>query len=285
LKQFLKQLVLPPVLWMLPLLAVLIFWRRRWARKLLLLTVCGIFILHSGLVAYWLRYPLEARYPPLLKPRDAGPYDVIVVLTSASIPAGGLLAFPTIDEAMFRRLDEAWRLYRLNPKPIIVSGGHVNPFTPDRGENKIACEYLLRWGVAPHHVIGEAKSRDTFESAVETSKLLRQRSWKRYLLVTSAVHMPRSMLAFSRLAPEPIPAPGDFTLDALRFSPLDFAPSESAARTIASTLHEYVGLINYYWRIRASGLSRLQALASAPAILEMAGGLRQVVERLPQQRK
>jgi uncharacterized SAM-binding protein YcdF (DUF218 family) len=262
LKQFLKQLILPPVVWMLPLLLVLIFWRRRWARKLLFASLCGIFILHSGLVGHWLRYPLESRYPPLFKPPNVGSYDGIVVLTSGSIPAGGLLPFPTIDESMFRRLDEAWRLYKASPKPIIVSGGHVNPFTPDQGENRIACDYLLRWGVAPQHVIGEAKSRDTFESAVETRKLLKQRGWKRYLLVTSAVHMPRSMLAFATVAPEPIAAPGDFTLRQVKLTPLDFAPSVGAARAIASTLHEYLGLMNYYWRIRFSDLHELRVTAS-----------------------
>ena len=259
LKQFLKQLILPPVIWMVPLLVVLIFWRRRWARKLLFVTLCGILLLHSGLVGHCLRYPLESRYAPLLDPKGVGPYDGIVVLTSTSIPAEGLLPFPTIDEHMFRRLDEAWRLYKIQPKPIIVSGGHVNPFTPDRGENKIACDYLIRWGVAQHHVSGESKSRDTFENAMETAKLLKEKGWKRYLLVTSALHMPRSMLAFSANAPEPIPAPGDFTLGQAKLSPLDWAPTTSAARAIASTLHEYVGLANYYWRISFSDLSRRSA--------------------------
>jgi uncharacterized SAM-binding protein YcdF (DUF218 family) len=254
-KQFLKQLILPPVVWILALLVVLLFWHRRWARKLLFVTLCGVVMMHSGWIGYWIRYPLESRYAPLLKPQDARPYDVIVVLTSASIPAGGLLPFPTIDEHMFRRLDEAWRLYRIDPKPIIVSGGHVNPFTPDQDENKIARDYLLRWGVTPHHVLAEAKSRDTFESAVETGKLLKQKGWKRYLLVTSAVHMPRSILAFSSVAPEPIPAPGDFTLRQVQFTPLDLAPSVSAARSITLTLHEYVGLINYHWRIHVSEAS------------------------------
>jgi uncharacterized SAM-binding protein YcdF (DUF218 family) len=150
---------------------------------------------------------------------------------------------------MFRRLDEAWRLYKIHHKPIIVSGGHVNPFTPHQDENKIARDYLIRWGVPQHHVLGEAKSRDTFESAVETGKLLRQKGWKRYLLVTSAVHMSRSMLAFSTQAPEPIPAPGDFTLREWKPTPLDLAPTVSAARAIALTLHEYIGVANYYLRI------------------------------------
>jgi uncharacterized SAM-binding protein YcdF (DUF218 family) len=248
LKQFLKSLILPPMPWLLLLLAVLIFWRRSWARKLLLFTVMLIFALHSGPVNYALRYPLESRYPPLLDPRTTGEYDAIVVLTGGILPAGGLVPFPTIHESMFRRLDEAWRLYRIQPKPIIVSGGHVNPFTPEMGENKIARDYLIRWGVPKHHVLGEEKSRDTFESAIETEKLLREKGWKRYLLVTSAAHMPRSVLAFAARAPEPGPAPGDFSLGELLLTPFDFFPSEHAANKISATVHEYVGLTNYYFR-------------------------------------
>src|ERR1043166_4792031 len=135
LKQFVKHLILPPTAWIILLLVVLIFWQRRWARKLFLLTFCLILILHSGIVGYWLSYPLESRYAPLIDPNQAEPYDAIVVLTSGVHLVGGLIPFPSVDEFMFRRLDEAWRLYRIRPKPIIVSGGHVNPFTPDKDEN------------------------------------------------------------------------------------------------------------------------------------------------------
>jgi uncharacterized SAM-binding protein YcdF (DUF218 family) len=248
LKQFLKALMLPPVPWLLMLLMVLLFWRRPWARKLLLITFLIILALHSGPLNYALRYPLESRYAPLLDPRAAGDYDAIVVLTGGIVPAGGLIPFPTINESMFRRLDEAWRLYRIRRKPIVVSGGHVNPFTPDKDENRIARDFLIRWGVPPSDVLGEAKSRDTFESAVEVHKLLKEKGWKRYLLVTSAVHMPRSMLAFTARTPQPIPAPGDFSFGERDFTPLDLFPSEHAAQRLASTLHEYVGFANYYYR-------------------------------------
>ncbi len=113
LKQFLKALLLPPMPWLLMLLAVLIWWRRTWARKLLLITFLLILALHSGPVNYALRYPLEARYPPLMDPNKAGAYDAIVVLTAGSVAAEGLIPFPSVDEHMFRRLDEAWRLYRI----------------------------------------------------------------------------------------------------------------------------------------------------------------------------
>ncbi len=252
LKQFLKELILPPLPWLLLLLIVLIFWRRRWARALLFVTFCLIVALHSGFVGYALRYPLESRYPPVRDPAQAEPYDAIVVLTAGSIAATGLIPFPSIDGEMFRRLDEAWRLYRLRPKPIVVSGGHVNPFTPSRNENQIARDYLLLWGVPKRDVLAEDKSRDTFESAIAVEKLLRAKGWKRYLLVTSAVHMPRSMLAFTAKAPEPLPAPGDFTLGEVELTPLNLLPDESSGKAIAATLHEYVGLANYYWRARWS---------------------------------
>lgn len=250
-KQFLKGLILPPMPWILLLLCVLVFWRRRWARKLLFATVIVIVVLHSDSVERLVRYPLESSYPPLMEPRGAEPYDAIVVLTGGMMPAGGLIPLPTLSESMFRRLDEAWRLYRIRPKPIIVSGGHVDPFTPPMNENEIAREYLVRWGVLQTHVIPEPRSRDTFESAIEVQKLLQQRGWKRYLLVTSAVHMRRAMLAFQSVAPEPIAAPADFTLEEYRFTPLRLFPSEATARKMSAAVHEYIGLVNYYWRLRS----------------------------------
>ena len=249
-KQFIKTLLLPPMPWLLLLLLVLIFWQRRWARTLLGFTFLLILALHSGPVNYALRYPLESRYPPLMDPAKAGNYDAIVVLTGGSQPATGLIPFPSVNEHMFRRLDEAWRLYQIRPKPIIISGGHVNPFTPAMDENKIARDFLIRWGVPKKDIIGEEKSRDTFENATETLAVLKKHGWKRYLLVTSAMHMPRSMMVFAERVPEPIPAPGDFTLGKFELTPFDFFPNEAGAAKMFETIHEYAGLANYYLRLR-----------------------------------
>jgi uncharacterized SAM-binding protein YcdF (DUF218 family) len=251
LKQFIKALILPPAVWLLLLFAVLLFWKKKWARRFLGLVAVIALMFHSGLTARAIGYYLESRYPPLPDCRTAEPYDGIVVLTGGLIPASGLIPRPQIDIAMFRRLDEAFRLYRQVPKPIIVSGGHVDPFTPSRDENEIACGYLVRWGVPPEHIIPESGSRDTFESAVEVRKILQRRGWRRYLLVTSALHMPRGMLAFGAVAPQPLAAPGDFTVSGISMSPLSFFPSEGAARDIYLALHEYAGLLNYRWRARS----------------------------------
>lgn len=249
LKQFLTRLILPPMPWILLLLVALIFWNRRWARKLLLVTIIMVLAFHSWPVHYWMRYSLESRYQSLVDPRQAESYDAIVVLTGGLVPKGGLIQTPTISQTMFRRLDEAWRLYRLLPKPIIVSGGHADPFTPAQDENKIARDYLILWGVPSDDIIAEPNSRDTFESAVAVKHILDGKGWHRYLLVTSAAHMPRSMLAFESIAPSPIAAPGDFTAGENTFSPLKLFPSEGAAGEIRGTLHEYLGLLNYRARL------------------------------------
>ncbi len=248
-KQFLKLLLLPPGLWLLALCAVFVFWRRSWARLLLLFSIVFIAALHSGIAARGIGYYLESRYPPVRDCRSVGSYDAIVVLTGGVTPPGGLVPRPQIDVSMFRRLDEALRLYRQVRKPIVVSGGHVDPFTPAQGENQAACDTLARWGVPPADIVPEPRSRDTFESAEQVRVILRGRGWRRYLLVTSALHMPRSMFIFSAIAPEPVAAPGDFVVAPIPLSPLALFPSESAARDTYAALHEYVGLLNYRVRV------------------------------------
>ncbi|HEY1266138.1 MAG TPA: YdcF family protein [Candidatus Binatia bacterium] len=246
LKQFLKPLILPPMPWFVLLLLAGIFWRKRWGRALFWAAFGLIFLFHSPQVSRLLRDPLETRYAPLIEPAAAEPYDAIVVLMAGVIPAGGPVPFPTVEAPLFHRLDEAWRLYRIRPRPIIVSGGHVNPWTKPQNENQIACDYLILWGVPRAHIVPEPYSRDTFESAIEVDKILRQKGWKRYLLVTSATHMPRSMLAFGALAPEPLAAPGDFSYAGDGSWDL---VGEDAADKIGEAIYEYIGLINYRWRM------------------------------------
>ena len=251
LKQVLKALFLPPFVWIALLLLTVACWKKRWARRVALATLILIVLLHSGLAARTTVYILESRFPPLIDPHKVVPYDAIVLLTGGSIPATGRIPFPSVSQATFRRLEEAWRLYRMAPRPIIVSGGHVDPFTPPAGENKIVCDYLRLWGVPADDIIPEARSRDTFESAVEVKRILASKGWRRYLLVTSASHMPRSMLAFTTVAPEPIPAPGDFLVGRIGFSPLGVMPTEQAAGNVYLAIHEYIGLANYWWRSRS----------------------------------
>jgi hypothetical protein len=50
------------------------------------------------------------------------------------------------------------------------------------------------------------------------------------------------MLVFSRRAPEPIAAPGDFSVGMFELTPVDLFPNEAVAAKISAAIHEYVGL-------------------------------------------
>jgi uncharacterized SAM-binding protein YcdF (DUF218 family) len=120
-----------------------------------------------------------------------------------------------------RRLVEAGRLARLYPHlKLLVSGA---------GE----LDYVLLalgGGIAPERVTVETVSRSTFDNAVNSRDVLDPRPGERWLLVTSAIHMARSIGAFRKAGfwPEPWPV----------YDELD--------KYAASVAHEWLGLI-WYW--------------------------------------
>ena len=168
-KELIEALFLSPLIWIVLLVLGLVFWKRRWARKLLLVTILIVALAHSGAVARMMNYGLESRFAPLADIGKAGPYDAIVVLNGEVIPATGLIPYPSLGVSTFRRIEEAARLYHLRRTPIIMSGG---PYSPAQDRNKIACNYLLSWGVAPADVIPEPYSADTYQSARAVGKIL-----------------------------------------------------------------------------------------------------------------
>jgi len=65
-----------------------------------------------------------------------------------------------------------------------------------------------------------------------------------FVLVTSAIHMPRSMALFEELGMHPIPGPaGSTSRVKMPFSLQDIFPSVSALDDTTQAVHEYLGLL------------------------------------------
>jgi uncharacterized SAM-binding protein YcdF (DUF218 family) len=97
----------------------------------------------------------------------------------------------------------------------------------------------------------ENASLDTYENAVLGQKLAQPRAEEKWLLVTSAWHMPRAVAAFRGqnwpvVAAPPMRAMGGATKFALRFR------LSSGLHQLRTALHEYLGLLAY----RLNGRSR-----------------------------
>ena len=109
-------------------------------------------------------------------------------------------------------------------------------------------------GVPPSAMLIEPDSLNTFENAAYTQVLLANLGIERILLVTSAMHMPRSLAIFKKQGFEAIPAPTDFyvaqdpadpSLTTWQGRTLGLVPQTDNLHYLTRALKEYIGIAIY----------------------------------------
>jgi len=184
--------------------------------------------------------------------------DAIVVLGGATKPAFAPRPWVEVNEAGDRVLYGA-KLYRSGKAPrLILSGGRVDwQGNNDAPESADMVALMKTMGVPDAAMIQEPTSRTTRENAVNVKQIMKAQGIGKILLVTSAVHMPRSLRIFQKLGIDAIPAPTDFLvsdrdLEVLQASPqslaLSFLPEAEQLSNITRALKEYVGMVIYWLR-------------------------------------
>jgi len=253
--------VQPSGLLLILLLSGVVLLRTRYQRTgQRLVLASAALLLIGGLLplSTWLILPLEDRFART--DISGRPIDGIVVLggvEDARVATGRHTH--ALNEAA-ERLTEAAALARRFPEARIVftSGATEIISAPTIGAD--AAGIVLRdLGLgAGGRLLLERKSRNTWENAVYTKQLVDPKPGERWLLVTSAWHMPRSMGVFRKAGFPVEPWPVDYRTagpgDAWR---LFNAPSEGLRRFEAA-LHEWIGLFAYWL------LGRTDALFPAP---------------------
>jgi uncharacterized SAM-binding protein YcdF (DUF218 family) len=159
-----------------------------------------------------------------------------------------------VSEAGDRVLYAAY-LFRngLAPKVICTSGIATGGIGPHPASNSMS-ELLQSVGVPEAAIVKESASRNTHEHGSNLYPMLQDLGVKRIFLVTSALHMPRSMAVFKKSCPgiEFIPAPTDYRIDdtALPFyrQLVNLIPTPSAYVQFSETTHEYLGIAYYKLR-------------------------------------
>src|SRR5579871_2762112 len=102
-------------------------------------------------------------------------------------------------DASAERILAMLRLARRFPEArIAFSGGSGNLFLDSISEAPIAAELLQEFGVRRDRILLETASRTTTENAVMLRQMLAPKQGERWLLVTSAYHMPRAIGAFRK---------------------------------------------------------------------------------------
>ncbi|MBX3598472.1 MAG: YdcF family protein [Rhizobiaceae bacterium] len=187
--------------------------------------------------------PLEDRYP-----RPPAPTQVagIIVLGGGFEGAINLARGGYDLNAGGDRMVEAAILARRYPNArIVVSGGTGALLLDGEGDADTAPRLLEALGVGRERLILENKSRDTYENAQFTRKLVQPVEGETWLLLTSAFHMPRSMELFRKAGFQVTPWPVDYrTTGRERIGAATDNPVDTL-RTTTLAIREWIGLVAY----------------------------------------
>ncbi len=247
---FLETAAFPPGILILLAVAALLcfaFRRRNTALWIAVGDVVLLYLLSIVPVANLLVEPLEQWYPPFSPSAAAGLHPgYVVVLGGGLVPrspeAGGA---PTLAPESLKRLVYGVEIARSEKLPIIVSGGIVPSAPASEPEAAVAAATIRQMGIPVPRVLQEDASRNTWENALYVE---RDYHPKLVILVTSAFHMPRSIIAFRRHGIRVIPAPTDYLSRRGRFVIYDLLPEAGSLQVSAVAIKEYVGILDYLLR-------------------------------------
>src|SRR5438874_9744822 len=178
---------------LLPLTRLAQLGRKLTVASVLLLAICGF-----SPVANLILYPLESRFPPW--DSSPGAPDGIVVLGGTIEPdfsaAHGVAVFGA---SVDRVIAAATLGHRYPNARLVFSGGNANLVSSDAAkEADFAMPVFESLGVPKDRLIMERRSRNTYENAEFSKALVSPKRGERWLLVTSAFHMPRSVGIFRK---------------------------------------------------------------------------------------
>jgi uncharacterized SAM-binding protein YcdF (DUF218 family) len=161
------------------------------------------------------------------------------------------------------RVTETVALARRYPQArILVSGGDGSLIPTGFTEADATRRLLIDLGVAPDRIVLESASRNTWENAAFSYRTVRPRPDETWLLVTTAMHMPRSVGCFRRAGWSIMPYPVDYRTFPTTHFELGFG-FPGGLELLNLVVKEWDGLIAYYL------LGRMDAFFPAP---EQAGG-------------
>jgi uncharacterized SAM-binding protein YcdF (DUF218 family) len=196
---------------------------------------------------------LEWRYKP---PEEIPAGEVIVLLGGGTEPEAYPRSGVEINGAGDRVIYAA-QLFKEGKAPLILlSGGEItwmNDGSSTPAEDM--AEILLTMGVPQSALIVEDRSRNTYENALYAKELLDEKGITSILLVTSAMHMPRSVSLFEAQGFEVTPLPVDYSVvedgsvenqnGVLVTKILNIIPNASNLALTTNALKEYLGSFIY----------------------------------------
>jgi uncharacterized SAM-binding protein YcdF (DUF218 family) len=207
--------------------------------SLLLLAVFGFSPLGNALMV-----SLEQRFPRWDPAR--GEPDGMVVLGGMVTPDVSAARNEVALNESAERLTVVAELARRYPKArIVFSGGSGSLLYRDETEAEFAVRLLESFGIARDRIAMEDQSRNTAENAEYSRRLAQPKADERWLLVTSAHHMPRAVGVFRRVGFLVEAYPVDWRTRGVADTLRPFATVGQGLQRTDTAVREWVGLAVY----------------------------------------
>ncbi|GGG07187.1 hypothetical protein GCM10010995_25900 [Cysteiniphilum litorale] len=233
-------IMLNPLILVLVMLLLIIFIKRKVLRVFMALIAFMILYLSStGIVSDYFLSGLE-KYKPVTESTIIS--NDALILLGAGLEKQGSVVQPTL--LAYSRILEACRIYQTAHKngvqyKIIITGGDVRKYGVS--EAQVYGRVLEDMGVNKDDLILESKSLNTYQNAEYTKSITKNLPYSNYLLVTSSLHMSRSLLYFDQFAIKAIPAVSDSP------KPISsWTPSPYNLMLLSFALHEYLGIFRLH---------------------------------------
>jgi uncharacterized SAM-binding protein YcdF (DUF218 family) len=226
---------------------ILLYVKPRWGRAWLTVVTLGYWVLATPLGTSLLARTVASPARPVQAATDAGGATAIVMLAAGShnvLSEGRQLSF--VSHAGALRSIETARVYQLLGNPLVIVSGGVTDPTPGAAPESDAYRTAIRaLGVPGERMVSESESGNTFEEAVVVKRMLRERHIDRFVLVTSPLHMRRSLAVFAAQGLHPVPSPAPIAADRIGRTFALF-PNDASLEIGDSVVYEWLATA-YYW--------------------------------------
>ncbi|MBL0343414.1 MAG: YdcF family protein [Bacteroidetes bacterium] len=175
------------------------------------------------------------------------PYDVGILLGGSLKYYDSLIGRPVYSQSVDRLLQTIALYKERKIKKILLSGGSGVLLEPENKESVLVLRVLLQSGVLLSDVMIENESRNTYENALFSTKIINGKcKGCRVLLITSAFHMRRSIACFKKAGLNVTPFPVDKKSRKPQWTPdRTLLPDIESLGFWDMLSHEWVGMISY----------------------------------------
>lgn len=237
--------LLNPLAWIVILLFITVFIRKPVKKKR--------YIIYSLIILLIFTNPFLGDEAIRAWEKPLNKVDPGIHYTTGILLGGDIVSFDNDSErVIFRsgadRLLQAISLYETGViKKIVISGGSGHLLYRDRTEASFIKRYLTEIGISSNDIIVENMSKNTFENARYTAKILDKNNLKdTALLITSSLHMRRAADCFRKqgIAVQEFPTSKITGKRITNFDHL-FIPSITTLRNWNLLIHEILGYVVY----------------------------------------